>query len=998
MKLFYALIIFFSVNLANQHVYAETYNINLTEKDFILRDCEEQNNLMCYYEEAARVFENFWYLSTNEISEEKYYEIAIQVSDYLAIFIREYEKNNELSERIIYADALQKLTRIEWLQASNLTDLKDVFKNIEILISIGETYNTWRYCTYSMEFYYGYLSTLDDEDKEFLTQAMINSCDRFINEDSLFPAYDASHVLADTWDSESKEQIMFDVYLSLYYINRDINNDSLKAIQYAKKAEEQFNSRRYEWIQTYEDLLGDVYGSIGLSYINGYGVPTNPVEGIKFLEKASALEDVTATTFLGEIYEKGKFELFDLSKAREYYLKAIQYDPLEYTTYVELGEIYLYGFGVEKDIAKAKYYFENAQSAVDTILNDSEIRDNWMDFAEPFQEIISLYLSGFKNNEYIPVANYVCEEAQDAYLNARNSHHLIRACREEAENNLYAALRLTDFYRQGAGVPKDLNNFFLLSKDLIAKLEQDTYENTAFSDYFENEDDYNQNIQDSIIYLNGQIALSVFNGSLKDVNPAEAHGILKSYLFNEDKPINTEDPWYIQDWYMYISMKIDGWGTTRDIEEAEKLVELLSINYEKSVSSEDISEEDKTSFQTGIELINVAKDKLVQSKAGFSQRSNILIKFPATYKGQMTWSGAEEVLSGTTSDVTLKIDKVRRSGFKNYTLDGTISFTSVHGTENFYVSGIIDDENKLFTLEEYDSGSTDFNNYTEGKYFGKFTDNYKNIEAQFVTKSSTDFANLQLFKETDDNSKTDYKKLLGIKKQYAVVIGNNEYQNLGQLDTATADARSLADVLEKKYGFEVEEPLINATRNEILMKLSHMTKMLNEDDSLLIYYAGHGRQDIETGRGYWSPVDALEDEYINDISNDDITNLLKKLNSRHILIIADSCYSGSLVLRGSSVDNKKNISYLKTLVNKSSRKALTSGALQPVSDTGSNGHSAFASSLLTALTKNENPMTANELHQIVRPSIMSDYNQTPLYNVVGNSGDEGGEFIFIPIQ
>ena len=49
-------------------------------------------------------------------------------------------------------------------------------------------------------------------------------------------------------------------------------------------------------------------------------------------------------------------------------------------------------------------------------------------------------------------------------------------------------------------------------------------------------------------------------------------------------------------------------------------------------------------------------------------------------------------------------------------------------------------------------------------------------------------------------------------------------------------------------------------------------------------------------RGYWLPKDANtveSDDNTNWISNDDITNLLNKINAKHILVIADSCFSGS---------------------------------------------------------------------------------------------------------
>jgi len=322
-------------------------------------------------------------------------------------------------------------------------------------------------------------------------------------------------------------------------------------------------------------------------------------------------------------------------------------------------------------------------------------------------------------------------------------------------------------------------------------------------------------------------------------------------------------------------------------------------------------------------------------------------------------------------------------------------------SEQYLLEGKLVQNNGMVIFDELDTGdrNTLGVNYISGKYFGKFNEDYSLFTGEWVLNNGIGHAHVEVFKNENLNTKVDYKKRIGIGKQYALVIGNNEYENLAKLETATADARSLADVLQNKYGFLVESPLINATRNEILMKLSYLSNALNPEDSLLIFYAGHGRQDEDTGRGYWSPIDAYADNFINDISNDDITNTLKKINSKHILVIADSCYSGTLVLRGNSPVNKVNdISYLKELASKESRKALTSGALQPVSDTGENGHSAFASSLLEVLVENEKIISANELHQNIRPLIMSKYSQTPLYNIVGNAGDEGGEFLFVPIQ
>ena len=52
--------------------------------------------------------------------------------------------------------------------------------------------------------------------------------------------------------------------------------------------------------------------------------------------------------------------------------------------------------------------------------------------------------------------------------------------------------------------------------------------------------------------------------------------------------------------------------------------------------------------------------------------------------------------------------------------------------------------------------------------------------------------------------------------------------------------------------------------------------------------------DPETEQGYWLPVDAETDNVANWISNSTLSNMLKGIQSRHIMVVADSCFSGTL--------------------------------------------------------------------------------------------------------
>src|SRR5262249_2053972 len=92
-------------------------------------------------------------------------------------------------------------------------------------------------------------------------------------------------------------------------------------------------------------------------------------------------------------------------------------------------------------------------------------------------------------------------------------------------------------------------------------------------------------------------------------------------------------------------------------------------------------------------------------------------------------------------------------------------------------------------------------------------------------------------------------------KYYALVIGNNAYQQLPKLSTPTPDAEAVAQVLQSKYGFNVTV-LKDANRYAILEALNKMREQLTENDNLLIYYAGHGELDKVNQRGNWLPVDA----------------------------------------------------------------------------------------------------------------------------------------------
>src|SRR5205807_925050 len=124
---------------------------------------------------------------------------------------------------------------------------------------------------------------------------------------------------------------------------------------------------------------------------------------------------------------------------------------------------------------------------------------------------------------------------------------------------------------------------------------------------------------------------------------------------------------------------------------------------------------------------------------------------------------------------------------------------------------------------------------------------------------------------------------------YALVIGIANYTNMPKLITPVSDANEVETILRVTYGFKTKL-LPDATRDQILKELDRDKHTLSENDSLLIYYAGHGYYDKLENQAYWAPVDAGQDTYARWITATDITSKARAIPARHVLVISDSCY------------------------------------------------------------------------------------------------------------
>jgi len=229
-------------------------------------------------------------------------------------------------------------------------------------------------------------------------------------------------------------------------------------------------------------------------------------------------------------------------------------------------------------------------------------------------------------------------------------------------------------------------------------------------------------------------------------------------------------------------------------------------------------------------------------------------------------------------------------------------------------------------------------------------------------------------------------------KKRALLIGNNRYPlPIPALETPIHDISKIAGLLKTRFGYEVQA-LTNAGKADIAAALQKLARETGKNDSVLVMYAGHGYLMEDTNMGFWIPIDASVKTAANWISNTDIARFLQAIPARQMILISDSCFSGSLtreqqIKRGGALSRDEILKRRSVLV-------MSSGGDEPVSDEGKDGHSIFAWSLINALSRVEGGTVGYDLYRKVHDEVSAEYPQEPNYGAVLSAGhSEGGDYL-----
>ncbi len=228
---------------------------------------------------------------------------------------------------------------------------------------------------------------------------------------------------------------------------------------------------------------------------------------------------------------------------------------------------------------------------------------------------------------------------------------------------------------------------------------------------------------------------------------------------------------------------------------------------------------------------------------------------------------------------------------------------------------------------------------------------------------------------------------------WVIFIENSKYVNFPSLEGPAKDVLAMKAALANYKITQIvhEKDMTKLAMDKFFsIKLRDYVKN-NNINSLVIWYAGHGKYVSPTG--YWVPSDGKPDD---EFSYFGINNLKAAMQSYagklvHTLVITDACESGAtflMAMRGGA-DGQKCDNF--ELTKAKSSQVFTSAGFELASD-----NSQFTKSFVSALNTNVEPcLPIEKIVKKVTAAVAAAGNQAPKFGKIKDLEDEGGTFFFI---
>jgi len=749
----------------------------------------------------------------------------------------------------------------------------------------------------------------------------------------------------------------------------------------------------FSWYQKAADRGSDYAQSkLGALYQYGRGVTKDYKQAVKWYQKSADQGDSFAQRKLGYMYDQGLGVTKDSKQAVKWYQKSANQE--DDTGQGSLGYMYEMGRGVTKDYKQAvKWYQKSADQGNAVSQSNLANMYEWgRGVTKDYKQAFSLYQKSADQGNAVAQSN-LGEMYEDGKGVTQNDKLAVSWYQKSADQgNESGQRRLGWMYEKGRGVTQDY-------KQAIK-----WYQKSADQGYS---------------YAQGSLALmyEYGRGVTKDYKQAVKWYQKSANLGNEVSQNNlgymyewgrgvTKDYKQAVKWYQKSAdqgykygqgslgyMYEHGRGVTQDYKQAVSWYQ-KSANQGNATAQKNLGE----MYEDGKGVTQNDKLALSWYRKAANQDNSIAKKNLNALELKISTENTETA-SLTCNSGYIKRGKFCRENIKNgyWTYDGSTMKCYVGykkaGASCKKESEIIVTDN-VDTIASSNSSLED--NAVEVEFWRSIQDSIDTDEYLIYLKKYPEgyFAELAKLRISKKPASTPSIPNIDYGNYHALVIGNDNYRHLSPLSNAVNDANDVADLLTSKYQFNVNL-LTNATRDEIVSALYELSNSIASKDNLLVYYAGHGYLDTAIDEGFWLPIDAENDNKVHWVANHTIMQSIRSMDAKHVMVVADSCFSGSLT-RGVNINlQDSSPDYINQIAQKKSRTVLTSGGLEPVSDVGGGGNSVFAAIFLSTLNSNEGVLDGNQLFSKIRQKVILNSDQTPEYGNIRRSGHEGGDFLFV---
>ena len=330
-----------------------------------------------------------------------------------------------------------------------------------------------------------------------------------------------------------------------------------------------------------------------------------------------------------------------------------------------------------------------------------------------------------------------------------------------------------------------------------------------------------------------------------------------------------------------------------------------------------------------------------------------------------------------------------------------VSMIAPYGSENnilyldnndplIYVEGKIEDESKITSIyidsvmasyipSDLNPNFTATINVTNKSRITVY------VEDEFGNRSEIEYKLNRDAQSFDDNP---------MGKTWAIFIENSDYESFASLSGPTKDVSIMRSALANYQIHEVIHKK-NMTKAELSkffsIELRDMIRS-NRVNSLLVWYAGHGKYVNESG--YWIPVDASRDDEFSYYNINALKAAMQVYPDvlTHTLVITDACESGPSFYQAmrSGIQEHSCDDWTSTRF-KSSQVFSSAGYELAVDD------SQFTRTFANVLTNN--PSSCIPIENIVMKvtsAVENATKQSPQFGKIAGLEDEDGTFFFIP--